>query len=425
MRLQTYRAPIRAQAASWQERRRVTAAALGLFALLVCVRMPEIIIKGRFWAEEGQVFFANAWTMPPGQALLNAYGGYLNLIANAATLAARWVMPLRLAPYLTITVSLLVQLCAPALLLTAKDRWLQPLGVRLAGVLLLLLVPSTGEIWLQTLHCQFQLLLCCGIILGLDVPVGRAVWFRTGMLVLAPLCGPVVIALVPLFMARAAIDRSRARLMQTMALGVGSAIQLVVFFHPDAIADRGYTLRPLTLLHVFAVRHVVVPFLGPGAALALGRALQAGELPLVAAALPVCVFGPAVVAMLWPGRPRAPLWLMAAGLVAACVSYFGARGGAATLISVYAGERYIFAPQALFALSVLALAASSGRFVSWAARAAVAWLLMVGGLGYFHPVPDTRDGPSWRAEVAAWQADPAHRLYLWPPNWRVQLMPHT
>jgi pilus assembly protein TadC len=91
---------------------------------------------------------------------------------------------------------------------------------------------------------------------------------------------------------------------------------------------------------------------------------------------------------------------------------------------VYAGERYIFAPQALFALSVLALAATSGRFVSLAAWAAVAWLLVGGAAGYFYPVADTRDGPSWRGEVAAWKVNPAYRLFLWPPNWRVQLVPH-
>jgi len=35
------------------------------FALLIIMRMPEIIIKGRFWAEEGTVFFQRAWVMPP------------------------------------------------------------------------------------------------------------------------------------------------------------------------------------------------------------------------------------------------------------------------------------------------------------------------------------------------------------------------
>src|SRR3978361_639414 len=79
-----------------------------LFAALVCLRMPEIVIKGRFWAEEGRYFYHDAWVMPPLQALLAPVGGYLNIVANASTLAARWLLPLRLAPYLTIAAALAV-----------------------------------------------------------------------------------------------------------------------------------------------------------------------------------------------------------------------------------------------------------------------------------------------------------------------------
>ena len=50
-------------------------------ALLICLRMPEIVIRGRFWAEEGVVFFHNAWTLPWSKALLTPLGGYLPLIA--------------------------------------------------------------------------------------------------------------------------------------------------------------------------------------------------------------------------------------------------------------------------------------------------------------------------------------------------------
>ena len=117
-------------------------AVLLLCALLVCARMPNIVIEGRFWAEEGNVFFHNAWTLPPLRALFTSYAGYLNLATNAATLAARWLLPLRLAPYLTILVGLLGQLCAPLLLLTARDAWLGPTWRRIVAVLLVLLVPE-------------------------------------------------------------------------------------------------------------------------------------------------------------------------------------------------------------------------------------------------------------------------------------------
>ena len=72
---------------------------VALPALAICARMPEIVIKGRFWAEEGDVFFHEAWVLPPMRALFRSYGGYLNLAANIGTLAARWLLPVSSAPH--------------------------------------------------------------------------------------------------------------------------------------------------------------------------------------------------------------------------------------------------------------------------------------------------------------------------------------
>ena len=64
---------------------------LVVFGLLVCARMPMIVVDGRLWAEEGNHFFESAWCMAPGSALFVSFGGYLNLVANAASVAARWM----------------------------------------------------------------------------------------------------------------------------------------------------------------------------------------------------------------------------------------------------------------------------------------------------------------------------------------------
>ncbi len=110
--------------------------------------------------------------MPPLQALLAPVSGYLNVVANASLLEARWCMPLACARYLTISVALLVLLLPPLLLLSARDAWLRPLPVRVAAVAPFLLVPNAEEIWLQTLPCQFELTLCSAIILCLDTAQG-------------------------------------------------------------------------------------------------------------------------------------------------------------------------------------------------------------------------------------------------------------
>ena len=398
---------------------------LVLFAVLVLVRMPEILIKGRFWAEEGRNFFADAWAMPPLAALFHSYGGYLNLVANAATLAARLLLPLPLAPYLTIAVALVFQLLPPLLLLTARDAWLDPLPTRLAAILLLLLVPGTEEIWLQTLHCQFELTICCALILALETTTEAAALARLAILLLTPLCGPGVFALVPLFLARAALDRSRARLLQGLVLAAATAIQIAVFVEP--FAGRAYHIDPVMLLCVVSLRHIVEPFFGLKVAYAAGgevrRQFASGNLPVWALLLPVLVFLPLTVLMLRARRAAAARWLLAAAFLTGLAAYYGAIGGAAVLIGAQSGERYVFVPQALLGLAILALAATAGRRVAPAAAFAVVWLIVVGAATFPATLQDIRNGPSWRAEVRAWQRDPSHALRIWPAGWTVTLPP--
>jgi hypothetical protein len=392
---------------------------LFLFAVLVLLRMPHIL-SGRFWAEEGPIFFARAWTLPPWQALWLPYGGYLNLVANAAALAARWLVPLRDAPYVTITTGLLFQLLPPALLLTAPDPWLRPRAVRLTGLLLLLFLPASEEIWLQTLHCQFELLLCCALILALDVPPARSAagWFRLSLLALAPLCGPLSIVLVPLFFARAAIDRAWPRLLQAAVLTAAGAVQVLGFLSTPP--GRVYALHPLIDLSVVTLKHLAIPFLGIAAAERVNAALHAafdtGHVPVLAVILPLVVFPIFAGFLLRRGLAAPGIWLFAAAAIIAGASYFGAIGGPTTLLDVLAAQRYAVVPQLLLELALLSLASRSR-----VAQLLIAWLLVVGVSNYWNQAPTGSHGPSWRQEVAAWQADPSHVLQIWPRGWAMRL----
>jgi hypothetical protein len=401
-------------------------APLAVYGLLVCLRIPGIITGGRFWAEEGQHFFVNAWVLPTAAALFTSFGGYLNLIANAAPLAARWLMPLPLAPYVTIAIGLVFQLCPPLLLLTARDAWLRPRHVRLAALLLLLLVPASEEIWLQTLHCQFELLLCGGIILALDVATGWRALLRLGVLVLAPLTGPVVIAILPLFLLRAAWDRSWPRLVQASALGAAALVQLLLFFH--AVPGRGYALHPALLLCAFTVRHLALPLLGVARADMIADSiratLNASRLPLMAIILPIPVAAALIAVSLRQRAARPAFWFLCAGGMIAVASYFGAIGGVPSLLHHVRGqERYVVVPQSLFYLAVLVLATTASGWRRRLGWAVVFWLLCLGAYAFVTPLENVTRGPSWRDEVALWRADPSHVLQIWPVGWSMKLPP--
>jgi hypothetical protein len=385
--------------------------------------MPTIIISTRFWAEEGRHFFENAWIMAPLPALFTSFAGYLNLVANAAAIVARWLVPLQFAPLATIGTGLTFQLLPPLLLLTARDSWLQPFQVRVAALVLLLLVPASEEIWLQTLTSQFELLLCCAIILALDIDVGWRAWLRLTVLALAPLCGPVAIVLIPLFLIRSALDKSTHRSIQSTVLVASSLLQVLLFLRGEP--GRQYALHPALLSCAFTIRHLALPFFGIDiankVAISIRSSLQVSKIPVLAVLLPPLAFTFLLVMAFLRRRMANPaIWFLTTAAVIAVASYVGSLGGVASLLTDVRGQgRYVVVPQTLFYFTVLTLTVTAegwGRRVGWIV---ILWLCAVGAYSYSHPF--MAKGPSWGDEIALWRADPSHAIQLWPAGWTMTL----
>jgi hypothetical protein len=71
---------------------------MSVLAIAIAARIPKVWIEGRFWAEEGSVFFQRAWDWPWWEALLSPHANYLNITGNAAALLAAHLTTLRAAP---------------------------------------------------------------------------------------------------------------------------------------------------------------------------------------------------------------------------------------------------------------------------------------------------------------------------------------
>jgi hypothetical protein len=383
-------------------------ALLAGFALLVILRLPLAWVQGRFLGEEGSIFLAFAWHRPALEALLRSFGGYLNLAANGATLlAARLVrggmLPLESAPYLTMVTALLFQLLPAALILTGQARWLANRWAVLAALLIVAISPMTEEVFLNVLHIQFHLALCTGLILALEAPSRRSA--RIGywtVLFVAPLCGPGAIVLLPLF-----------------------ALQLFVFFTPSPV--RGAFLDPGALAAVMVVRLAALPYLTSGLANVLGTLTYnsyitggIGWWAMVAAS--ITYFG-ALMAVALRDRHDPAIWLLLSGMAIGAASFGGGMIAVDPYqwFSVGAGERYNFLPLVLLTLALIVIAMrQDGRFRRISATL-VMLTLITGAIGFTQPIKAMRNGPSWRAEVAAWRADHDHPLVLWPQEWTADL----
>jgi hypothetical protein len=407
---------------------RTTIALLAAFAALVAARIPGAFTLGRFWAEEGAVYFANAWNRPWQDALFAVHTGYINIAASLATLLAVHLVPVVDAPLFTAAFALLIQVCPAILLATSGIAWLRRPIVLIAAMLIVATPLNSAEVWLNTITSQFHLALCAALILASPTRGGAIGIFRAVLLVLGGLSGPASAFLAPLFVLRAAIDRSPARALQAAVLGVAVTVEaLMVLLHPEP--SRGIGIDPRTLLLVMYEKHIVLPTLGTRAARAIAigiyNLVRSGGVPWLAYVTAPSVFV-ALIAGVVHARNKEAAWLFAAGMMVAFLSYFGALGDHGSLLAIDFGLRYAYVPSVLFGLALLGIAATARGLVRGVASALTAWLIFVGLVGYFGVGSGFTTGPAWRDEVASWRADPSYRVQLWPgsdPAWRFWLGP--
>jgi hypothetical protein len=399
---------------------------LATYAVLLLIRMPDILIKRRFWAEEGEVYFHNAWNERWYDALFAVHSGYLNLSASIATLLAAHLVPLEFAPLVSTTFALFIQLCPVFLLITGCVEWLRNRVTLTLALLLLLACNNTGEVWLNSITSQFHLALCAALILALPAAGGWLGAFRAGLLVLAPLSGPASIFLTPLFFLRAWLDRSRARLIQGGLLAAFGVLQvLMVALHPDP--GRSVGIGPRLLILVMYIKHLIEPLFGRNyAARVASRLIETVTsggpvLPEITITLIAIL---AIVITAWKTADPVVNWLLAGGATIMALSYFGSLAPHIGLLVVGGGGRYEYAPGVLFGLTLLGISKRSEGWVKAISTVLVIWVIVVGMHDYFRDNRFFGTGSTWTKEISRWRADPSYRVQFWPVgggSWRSQL----
>lgn len=391
-------------------------------AFAIAARIPKVWTEGRFWAEEGTVFFRKAWDLPWWQALFSPHANYLNIASNAATLLAAHLTTLRGAPYVTATVAVLIQ-CLPVLLLVmSRDKWLQGRLVVWIAALVVVLAPVPEEVWANSTTSYNHLALCAAVILAIEIQSGAMAVVHGCLLLLAALSGPASWVLVPLFALRAALERSKARALQSLVLLAGAIIQIAFF---TSLGERDIGMSPSVIGAIVLAKHILVPFLGHHLAEApiadLSHSFQTGSGPLWPLALVVLIFAIAVIAA--ARRPsQSPLWFLLASAVLAGTGYLGAIDRKLDLIHAWSGGRHAFAPQVLIGLALLSWTAIHRGHLRVLSGVALAWIVAVGAYNYFvPPSPIFVTGPDWREEVAHWRRDPSWPLHIWPGGWTIGL----
>ncbi|CAI3924647.1 unnamed protein product [Commensalibacter communis] len=400
-----------------------TFALLLFVALIHLTRSPEVLIDSRFWAEEGG-FFTNAWVMPPLKALFFSYGGYLNLPVNAATLIARWCIPLIYAPYVTMGIGVLFQLLPTYLLLTARDKWLSSFKIRLLLALLLLFVPESLEISLQSLHIQFQLTLAAAITLILDTDSRHQRYFKISILLLTALSGVMSITLLPLYLLRCLLDKELLRFEQFIILLIGNVIQFSCFY--ESFHDRKYYFSMTDFLSIFFAKDLYIPFFGNNSLsnsylLYLQSLIKAQQIPIFACSVSIFVLLTIVYCFYKYPNTRLASYLLSYNLLNLALVTFGAIGPSYWFFEPYFNQRYAFINQSLMCVLLtyfIYTLPKKGRYICGLLSV---WLLIINYHNYYHFVSHSYGVTPWREQVKLWKQTPNIKIEIWPKGWFVKL----
>lgn len=169
------------------------AAALAIFS-----RRPDAFLNPQFWAEDGGVWYSQAYNLGWLHALTLPEGGYFNTLPRlVASLAL--ALPLAYAPLFMNSVGLCFQALPVVVLLSSRCAGWGPLWVRAFYAAVYLALPNSWEINVNITDAHFHLALVCFLI-AIATPPPNLAWkvFDVTVLLLVGLTGPWEIVLCPL-----------------------------------------------------------------------------------------------------------------------------------------------------------------------------------------------------------------------------------
>lgn len=216
-----------------------------LSVLVTVARRPDALFHAQFWAEDGKVFFEQAWNTGRLHALVTTYSGYLELLPRAAAFLGVSV-GLRWAP-LTFNLAALVFQVVPAVFFASRrcQSLVPGRGIRLLIAAVYLLLPN-AEIDLNITNVQWHVVLLAFLIIVATPPRSRlAKTVDCAIVVASALTGPFGLLLVPIAAIWYWRRRAAATLLLLASASMATAVQLFASFSsaPRPTANLGASLH--------------------------------------------------------------------------------------------------------------------------------------------------------------------------------------
>jgi hypothetical protein len=387
---------------------------------VVITRRPDAVFHAQFYAEDGSIWFADAYNYGWWRVLFSPYEGYLHIVPRAAA-AIALLVPLSRAALVENLIAIAIQVLPVSLLLSSRSAPWGSLRFRALLASLYLFLPNTREMVGTVTESQWIIGLIALLLLVALPPrssVARA--FDLLAFVLCALTGPFCIFLFPIAaFLMWSMPRDSWRRVTTSILLVGSIIQgLSLLLHPSGRQHPFLGASPEWFARLLAGQVYLGTLLGGNG---LSLRLSAEMLACIAVA------GTMILVLAATSSPigmRSLLLFSCLLFMASLISptaYPPPGGTAWKMLAIGSGIRYWFLMSLTFAWSL----AYCARSAAWAIRGPAVCLLVLMGVGFVRDFryPAYADlAPQYAKRLAEVPAGTIITIPVNPPGWNMWLI---
>ncbi len=196
--------------------------------IVVVLRRPDSILNPQFWAEDGVVWYSDAYNTGALRSLLLPVQGYLQTISRL-TAAFAQLFPFSSAPLIFNVVAITIQVLPVNVIMSSRFTRLIPgFQVRLLLSLLYLALPNSWEVHANLTNAQWHLALLAFMVM-VALPSARSLWryFDTVVILMSGLSGPFSILLTPVAVVLCWRRREKWTFFLCMLLAASALLQTV------------------------------------------------------------------------------------------------------------------------------------------------------------------------------------------------------
>jgi hypothetical protein len=200
---------------------------------LLALRRPDALLNPQFWAEDGNLLFAQQFY---GEAsLFKPYAGYLIVLLRLAAKFAD-LFPVVRAPLIyNLAALLLASICTAWFALPGFRHLIRDDKLRILACVLIALMPSAGTVLLNLTNLQWYLHLWCCLVCLQPFPGGKTRLALLFVYLLFFFSSTLAILLLPLWLLRAVlVKKDRLASLALSAVSLAYAILIKVWLAPAA-----------------------------------------------------------------------------------------------------------------------------------------------------------------------------------------------